>query len=1023
MHTKRINYPLLVATVLLTAFMLWAAFVRIRVDTDVVSSLPDDKDVLADAVYIFKHHPVQDRIAVDIGLDRTDRDLLVQLAGDVEKQLMQSGLFARVGMDDLQQVFPRLIADVSAHLPFLFSAGDLETRVAPLLDRAAIESRMRELHRGLMDFNAIGQAGLIARDPLNLKDLKLEALAALAPSQNARIYKGKLVSADGRHLMILAEPTGSGTDSSFARRLTALIQRAGDALNDRHPELQGGIALTPVGAYRATLDNETMARRDMNMAICLATLGVALLLMMAFPRPLIGLLALVPALAGTVAALFVFSLIYRSISIMALGFGGAVISITVDHGIAYMLFLDRPVESFGQDASREVWSLGLLAALTTVGAFLVLSFSGFLIFKQLGIFTAMGIGFSFLFVHLVFPRILPSLPPARNTRKLPLRRWADALAGLGAKGGLAALLVGAGLIFWAKPHFNVDLSAMNSISAETRSAEALFASVWGDVFSKIYVMTEAESAEGLREKADRLLEAVQRARDNGQIDAAFVSAELFPGPAARQDNLAAWRRFWSAERIDALRAAMVPAAIRYGFREQAFEPFFQSLASADGLSDMPMDPGYYALLGISRSASDHTWRQVTGLTAGPRYDGEALHGELAALGKVFDARLFSQRMGQLLTTTFIRMLTVIGVSVVVLLFLFFADIKLAVISLLPLVFAFIATLGTLGLMGRSLDIPALMLAIIILGMGIDYSLFFVRAYQRYQDRSHPGFSLIRMSVLMAAVSTLIGFGALCGARHVLLRSAGVTSFLGIGFSLMGAFLILPPILDRRFGRSKRIPSAHPGPNGDNSGVLARYRNMEPYPRFFAKFKLQLDPMFRELGDILPPAGTSLNTILDIGTGYGVPACWLLQRYPNANIYGIEPEPDRVRVANLALGDDGQVVQGLAPQVPEPPGTADAAFMLDMCHFLDDAALELTLSRIYEKMRHGGLFFSRVVLEPRRRLPWSWWVENLKMKFKGAPGYYRSLEEISERIRRQGFEVQETRYSGEQFELAWVIARR
>jgi predicted exporter len=1002
MHVKRIHYPLLITTVLLTALMLWSALARIRVDTDVISSLPADGDVLSDAVYIFKHHPIQDRIAIDIALDHPDRDLLAQLAGDVEKQLMHSSLFDKVGMDDMQQVFPRLVAHVVNHLPFLFSSRDLESRVAPLIEPAAIENRLRQIRRDLMDFNAIGQAGLIARDPLNLRDLKLAALSALAPSQNARIYKGKLVSADGRHLMILAEPTGSGTDSAFARRMTDLIQRVGASLNAHHPELQGRIVLTPVGAYRATLDNETMARRDMNKAIVLATLGIAVLLLLAFPRPLIGLLALLPALVGTITAFFAFSL----------GFGGAVISITVDHGIAYLLFLDRPVETFGRDASREVWSLGLLAALTTVGAFLVLSISGFLIFKQLGIFTAMGIGFSFLFVHLVFPRIIPSLPPARTTRELPLRRWADTLGGVGYKGALAALLVAAGLAFWARPQFNVDLSAMNSISRDTRAAESLFASVWGNVFSKIYVMTEASTPEGLREKADRLLEAVSKAQENGQIDSAFFSAELFPGPSLRQANLAAWSQFWSEQRIGALRAALAPAAMRNGFSETAFDPFVQSLEAPATQSEIPMDPHYQALLVISRNAQDHTWRQVTGLTAGDRYDGEALHARLSPIGKVFDARLFSQRMGRLLSTTFLKMLTIIGISVVVLLFLFFADWQLALICLLPLVFAFVATLGTLRLMGRSLDIPALMLAIIILGMGIDYSLFFIRSYQRYRSAQHPGFSLIRVSVLMAAVSTLIGFGALCGAQHTLLRSAGVTSFLGIGFSMLGAFLILTPILESRFNRGIRIPSGRSRDEMDNSGILTRYRDMEPYPRFFARFKLRMDPMFQELDDILPPEGTSINTILDVGTGYGVPACWLLQRYPGASIYGIEPEPERVRVANLALGDNGRVVQGLAPQVPDAPDAADAAFMLDMCHFLDNAAFELTLGRIYGKMRRGGFFLARVVLEPRR-----------SMKLKGAPAYYRSLETISELIRQQGFEVQATRYSGHQHELAWVIARR
>jgi len=473
---------------------------------------------------------------------------------------------------------------------------------------------------------------------------------------------------------------------------------------------------------------------------------------------------------------------------------------------------------------------------------------------------------------------------------------------------------------------------------------------------------------------------------------------------------------------------MVPVAIQNGFSAQAFEPFFQSLLSSNqaynmALSERSIGRRYYELLGISQSQHDGTWRQITGMTAGPAYNGEKLYSKMSKLGKVFDARLFSEKMGRLLFATFSRMLMIIGLSVIVLLFLFFADWQLTLICLLPLTFAFVSTIGTLTLLGRSLDIPALMLSIIILGMGIDYTLFFVRAYQRYQSSTHPSFSLIRMSVLMASSSTLIGFGVLCTAQHNLLQSAGVTSFLGIGYSVMGAFLILPPILDRRFARKTNRSLESLNNTGSIARVLACYRNLEPYPRFFARFKLRLDPMFQELDSLLPPPGSSLQTILDIGTGYGVPACWLQQRYPGVSIFGIEPDPDRVRVANLVLEGNGKVVQGLAPQVPEAPKAADAALMLDMCHFLDDSAFELTLERLYATLKNDGLFLVRVVLEPQRRLPWTWWLENLKMKFNAAPAFYRSLETVSELIRRNGFEVLETNFSGKQNELAWVISRR
>ena len=141
-----------------------------------------------------------------------------------------------------------------------------------------------------------------------------------------------------------------------------------------------------------------MIRKDVRNAVLFATLGIAVLLLLAFPRPLIGLLSLLPAIVGTLMAFFIWSLFHSSISIMVLGFGGAIISITVDHGIAYLLFLDHPEGAIGKRASHEVWSVGLLATLTTVGAFAALSLSDFSIFRQLGQFAALGIALSFLFV-------------------------------------------------------------------------------------------------------------------------------------------------------------------------------------------------------------------------------------------------------------------------------------------------------------------------------------------------------------------------------------------------------------------------------------------------------------------------------------------------------------------------------------------------------------------------------------------------------------------------------------------------
>jgi len=121
-------------------------------------------------------------------------------------------------------------------------------------------------------------------------------------------------------------------------------------------DFKASYRLTSVGAYRAALDNETVAKRDTRLAILLTMLGIALLLILAFPRPFIGLLALLPSAVGAIAALFVCSFVFDSMSVLAVGFGGAILAFTVDLGLTYLLFLDQPRTTYGKQIAREVWS-------------------------------------------------------------------------------------------------------------------------------------------------------------------------------------------------------------------------------------------------------------------------------------------------------------------------------------------------------------------------------------------------------------------------------------------------------------------------------------------------------------------------------------------------------------------------------------------------------------------------------------------------------------------------------------------
>lgn len=1010
------NYPLLcVVGVVIGCFAL-IGFKRLHIDTDMTASLPAHEQVITDALEIFHNHPIHDQVAVDIMIDRNDPDILVACSASLQEMMRSSGLFAEIGMGEVGGLIPALARQVAADLPLLFSREELENQIAPRLQSGAIRQRMQELIQSMSGLEGIGQAAFVGTDPLGLKDPILAKLIHLAPTAQATVYKGNLISQDGRHLLLTGRPIIAGSDTATARQLTDLFAAAGRELTRKYGPAGVQVTLTPAGAYRAALDNEVIIRHDVQLALGLSTAGIALLLLFSFPRPLLSLLSLVPPLAGTATALFVYSLFHTSISIMVLGFSGALISIMDDYSITYLLFLDRAQATKGDQAARQVQAIGgTLALVTTIGSFVVLCLSDFPVFIELGQFTALGLLFTYLFIYFLCPKIFPVMPPAAE-RRPPLQKISERLCSGGKSGAVAAVALAMVLLFFAKPEFRMNLSEMNTVSKKTLAEDRLFTGVWGDIGQKVYLMTTAPSLEALQAQNDRLLARIERDRQNGRIQAAFVPSMIFPGPERSQQNYAAWRAFWTPERAEQVQRDLVREGKEVGFKDDAFATFFALLDGSHPLQPTRLSAQYNKLLGITAKNPGQLVEFIT-VTPGTHYDAPGFFADYGKDTKIFDATYFSSRLEDFLFSTFTSSLLIIVVVVTLLLFLRFLNWQLTLITLAPLVFAYICTLGTLKLIGHPLDIPALMLSVVILGVGVDYTIYMVCGCQWFGTLNHPSHVLVRSAVLLSAASTLIGFGVLCFAEHSTLKSVGITSLCGIGYTLLGTFLLLPPLLQAYFRQ---------GDNHDNkTGTLEqrvrrRYRLLEAYPRMFARFKLKFDPLFSELPRLLAPH-QGIRAILDIGCGYGLPACWCLEYLKGTTVIGWDPDPDRVRVAARAAGERGTMWVGAAPELPEISQPVDAILLLDMSHYLDDRDLATTLGRCRRLLAPGGMLILRFVVQPQGRRSFSWHFEDLRVRIAGRHTWYRTPEDVIRMMTAAGFiELQLT--AAINSDLFWMVGR-
>jgi SAM-dependent methyltransferase len=353
-------------------------------------------------------------------------------------------------------------------------------------------------------------------------------------------------------------------------------------------------------------------------------------------------------------------------------------------------------------------------------------------------------------------------------------------------------------------------------------------------------------------------------------------------------------------------------------------------------------------------------------------------------------------------------------------FLYLLDWKLTLLGLLPTLFALICTIGTLNLLGEPLGIPAIMVTVVVIGMGSDYALYLVRSYQRYMDEDHPSLGLIRLSVFLCFATTFMGFGALALSGHALLRNAGITLVLGIGYSFIGAVTITPPLLKYvfmpiRWSKEEIIP----GSRQHRLRMMKRYQHMEPYPRLFARFKTLLDPMFPRIASFVH----SPRHIIDIGCGYGIPAVWLLSVFPQAKVYGFDPDPKRVRIANRAFGDRGSATVGKAPDLPAAPNQVDTVLMLDMIHLISDDELRLTLQQLHGKILPEGKLILRTTVPSRKRVPWLRWIEERRLKMLNLIPHFRSSEEVMALISEAGFMVELKEPTAAAREETWFICRR
>ena len=130
----------------------------------------------------------------------------------------------------------------------------------------------------------------------------------------------------------------------------------------------------------------------------------------------------------------------------------------------------------------------------------------------------------------------------------------------------------------------------------------------------------------------------------------------------------------------------------------------------------------------------------------------------------------------------------------------FRSLKKSMLSVIPLIYAYLAMLAAVPFSQKmgwdfSLNFINLIMFPLLLGSAIDYGIYLV--FDAHSPR-RPGISelmsLTGRSVLYCMATTLIGFGSFVTSNYTGLISMGVASLFGYAGATFGALVVLPAVL-------------------------------------------------------------------------------------------------------------------------------------------------------------------------------------------------------------------------------------
>ena len=955
-----------IVLLLVAAFAVAAIFMgrKLKLNEDFTDILPMSAPAIAEQVEALKHIRQAERLYIDVATATTNAEQLTAAAGQMTAALRKISQLAEVrgeiNVADMGAAYQQL----QTQLPSLLNANELR-ELEPRLATAAIEKRLTWLKQAMMQPQGLMFKDVAQTDPAGISDAVSVRLRNLqAGTGDARIVGGLITSADGCHVLINATPAFRSSETGKGAALIAAVLKAARAVEEIFPA--GAVKISVTGAHRAALDNTEMIRADTTRTSIIATIAIALLIILACRRRWLALMSLIPVVFGALGAVTIFFLTGDLVSAIALGCGSMLIGVTVDYGIYIIYTLDNSPPARREELARTVAGLMsalIFGALTTMAAFFVMFLSPISGHRQLGLFGVVGVGLAALFALFILPLFIP-VKAVPNARPLPLTALLQRIFDWRTRNTrlvlpvliLFTIVCAAGV---TRLKFDGDLARLNGVTRSTQQDEKIIRESWGKALSLTTIVVGGATQEEVLVKNEQVFGALEKLRGQKIFESFSSVAPVMPSAQTRAANERDWRDFWNGERQTQLRDSLAATAAKLGFRAEAFAPFLEKISAPQTTARVETNSALDRLIADFWSERDGNVYLTTLVKV---TDAEKFRQLRAAMkAAVPDVLLLNKTaLSDEITQVARRALPVFGLLVAAmnafLIFLLLGWLELVLATLLPMAVGVLWTLGTLGLCGLPIDVANFVFVIFVVGVGGDYSLFLVLS-ELEPLRGHPERTAATGgAVTMCALTSLLGTGVLVLAHHPALFSVGLTALLGISFSLLATLFLVPISIRWLAKRNARRPQiSNPTASQMLRAVSRLYHFQGPYVSQFAYWKMKTDPLFCAVEKAVPARGD----ILDVGCGYGLMAHWLTLFNSDRRVQGVDFDADKIRVAQVTSRANPQVNFERRDLLEWAEYSAcDCALLCDVLHYFPHDLKADVLRKIFAALRPGGCLILR-----------------------------------------------------------------